>query len=433
MPAGALLVLAASLSFAAGVDPLDLAARIPRLQVGVISLVGDDHPLFDLADFPVAVEPSAGIVTARWLGAPRWVRYPDGMPVALGELHLSVKAAPERTLIRWRGKAAALQAEGDGSKAELFVPLLEGGEAEVLVDGKRVATVRSTARAPLATRKNRRHAIDHSCSPWRPKLSGLDDAFVTMNCRHVPVGPVFGAQTVVELQVAAAPATLPDGSPAVFTAHLRDGSLTRTSLLGPDGSSRIVEMAAQVNPVWHRLRLALGFGPYGLDSSAPKGNGATGSVMLYANYRLRPEDNLSIRAFDAAVTRDPSGAAFFNNFGLYFAHDLARVMDRRITLTALLGVQTVTFAPNGLSHETYGEGLAPQGLELTYLDAFGRKNRTLNAGAFVQPSDNKLYDNFWLRYGGRFFYELNYISWSSGNRRARMWGVSMGVPFTQLF
>ena len=155
--------------------------------------------------------------------------------------------------------------------------------------------------------------------------------------------------------------------------------------------------------------------------------------MLYGNLRLRPEDSLSIRVFEAAVSQSPVDTTFFNNLGLYFAYDLTRVWDKRLALTALLGLQGVTFAPAGLSRSAYNEAVFPQGFELSYLDAFGLRNKTLSGGMFLQPAANKPYQNFWGRFGGSWFGELNYISWKSGNRSAQMWGFSVGMPFAKLF
>jgi len=99
----------------------------------------------------------------------------------------------------------------------------------------------------------------------------------------------------------------------------------------------------------------------------------------------------------------------------------------------LLGMQIVTFAPEGLARRSYTKALAPQGFEISYPDAFGRKNETLSGGLFIQPTATTPYQNVWARYGGNWFSELNYISWRSNERYARMSGVSVGRAFASLF
>ena len=413
-------------------DPLDQAARAPRIAIGPL-VVGEDHPGFALADFPAVVEDTAPAVEARWVeGSLKWVRAPDGLALPLARLRIALRVAPERALLRWRGRAVLFQGGPDGAATEIFVPLLEGAEAAVELDGHPLARVRIAARA-AATPAAERHAIDHSCSPWAAAIRGLDDAFVSMNCRLIPVGRVGAEAPLLEIRWLAAGVTLPDGSRPPLLAQLRHGLPARMTVIGPDGKSRVVEISAAVPPRWHRLKVAAGAGPYRLASSAGAGNGAAGSLMLYGNLRLRPEDSLSIRVFEAAVAQSPADTAFFNNLGLYFAYDLARVLDNRLALTALLGLQGVTFAPAGLSRSAYNEAVFPQGFELSYLDAFGLRNKTLSGGMFLQPTASKPYQNFWGRFGGRWFGELNYISWRSGGRSARMWGFSIGVPFVQLF
>ena len=155
--------------------------------------------------------------------------------------------------------------------------------------------------------------------------------------------------------------------------------------------------------------------------------------MLYGNFRLRTEDNLSLRAFEAAVGQSPARTSFFNNLGLYFAYDAVRVLDARMHLTVLLGAQAVTFAPRGLARPAYNEVIVPQGFELSYPDAFGFKNKSLSGGLFLQPGTSKRYQNLWVRYGGRWFGELNYLSWRSNARFATMWGFSVGAPLAQFF
>lgn len=412
-------------------DPLDAAVRAPRLALGSVVLVGEDHPAPDLADFPVTLEGEAPGLSARWVEGPvRWLRAPDGLPVPRGRLRVSVAVEPERAVLLWRGRAAALQRDGAGaSSAELFVPLLEGGAAVLELDGKPAAKIRVGARP----RAGAAHAIDHTCSPWNLKVSGLDDAYLAASCRMIAVGRVGSEEPSLEVRWAAAGVTLPGGASPPMTAQLLDGRPARATVFGPDGAKRVVELTASVAPRLRRMRLAWGAGPYGLSSSGPSGNGAAGAAMLYGNFRLRYEDSLSVRAFEAAVGRDPAHAAFFNNLGLYFAYDAARVVDQRFRLTVLLGAQAVTFAPRGLARSSYGELIAPQGFEVSYVDAFGLRNKTLSGGLFLQPGTSKHYQNLWVRFGDGLFGELNYLSWRAGDRYAKMWGLSVGAPLAQFF
>jgi hypothetical protein len=438
-PALAALVLALASSARAqssAGDLLDAAPRIPRIAIGPLVLIGEDHPAPDLADFPAAVDGErAGDVDARWIvPSVKWVRAADGLAVPRARLRIAVRAAPERVLLRWRGQAMPLQEGDGGSFIEIFVPLLQGGTAAIEIDGRPAAAVKIAAKPAPTGDPSLRHAIDHSCSPWNVSIKGLDDAYLTMNCRMVPVGRVGTEEALLEVLWTAARVTLPDGSAPPIAAQLRDGRPARIAVIGPDGARRVVELSAGVPPRLHRMRLAWGAGPYRLSSSAASGNGAAGSATVYANFRLRTaEDGMSIRAFEAAVSQSPDHTVFFNNLGLYFAYDLARVWDARLHITALLGMQAVTYAPQGLAHTAYSAVLAPQGFEIAYPDAFGRKNMTLSGGMFLGTDTTKPYQNFWFRYGGRLFGEVNTISWRAGDRYAHMSGVSVGMPFASLF
>jgi len=414
-------------------DPLDDYVRAPRVAIGPLVLTGEDHPSPDLADFPVTVEDAKVPVQAKWTASPvRWIRAKDGLPLPRALLHVFVGVAPERALLRWRGRAVQFQSAEGGAAVEILVPILEGGEARLELDGKPSSRIKIAARAATAAAGSR-HAIDHSCSPYSIKITGLDDAYLSATCRMIPVGRIGTEEPLLEVRWSAAGVTLPDGSAPPLTADLRDGRPARTTLIGPDGKSRVVELSASLPRSLHRMRLAWGAGPYNLSSSAGSGNGAAGSLMLYGNFRLRTEDNLSFRAFEAAVGQSPHNTSFFNNLGLYFAYDAVRAVDNRMRLTILLGAQIVTFAPHGLASTAYNEVIAPQGFEVSYPDAFGFKNKSLSGGLFLQPGTTKRYQNAWVRYGGRWFGELNYISWRANSRYATMWGVSVGAPLAQFF
>jgi hypothetical protein len=415
-------------------DPLDGAPRAPRIALGPRVFTGDDHPAPDLSDFSVVVEKSMVAIEASWVEkSVAWVRAKDGLPLPRARLRLSVKAPAERLLLRWRGRAIQFQAGPDGSDVEIFVPLLERGEAQIELDGKTASRIKMSARAASRRTARERHAIDHTCSPYRIRVSGLADAYLSMSCRMIPVGRIGSEEALLEVRWAAAGVTLPDGSAPPLTSALRDGRPARATVIGPDGIRRVVEISASVPARMNRLRLAWGTGPYGLSSSGPSGNGPTGSVMLYGNFRLRTDDNLSVRAFEAAVGQSPAQTAFFNNLGLYFAYDAVRALDSRLHLTVLLGAQVVTFAPRGLARPAYNEVIAPQGFEVSYPDAFGFKNKSLSGGLFLQPGTSRRYQNMWIRYGGRWFGELNYLSWRANNRFATMWGFSVGAPLARFF
>ena len=109
-------------------DPLDGAVRAPRVAIGPLVITGDDHPSPALADFAVSVENAKLSIEAKWVEKSiRWLRAKDGLPVPRARLLVTVKAAPERMLLRWRGRAVQFQGGADAASTEFFVPLLDGG------------------------------------------------------------------------------------------------------------------------------------------------------------------------------------------------------------------------------------------------------------------------------------------------------------------
>ena len=96
----AILALFAAIASAqpAPTDPLDLTVRVPRIAVGPVA-IGEDHPVFDLYDFPAEVQGSSGVVSADWVDRSfRWVRGADGLSVPQARLSVFVAAAAERTI-----------------------------------------------------------------------------------------------------------------------------------------------------------------------------------------------------------------------------------------------------------------------------------------------------------------------------------------------
>ena len=136
----------------------------------------------------------------------------------------------------------------------------------------------------------------------------------------------------------------------------------------------------------------------------------------------------SIRGFDAAVWKKST----FNNAGVYFASDIASILDGKLTITTLLGMQHLYFQFDK-KYETISEPIFPQGIEFLYKHAFGIKNYIVSGGAFISPSETIDYQNIWIRWGKNYFWELNYIYWGKDQFDAGMYGLSIGLPFKGFF
>ncbi|MBI2605756.1 MAG: hypothetical protein HYW49_06715 [Deltaproteobacteria bacterium] len=399
--------------------------------------IGEERFPVDFRDFPVQVVssvPGAALsLEAEWVpGSLEWFRNPQNLQFPRARMKARSTLAAGRVSLRYMDKVLSMQEAGSGSEIEFFVSLIQPGDVSVVVDGKPAGTIVTTIKPrPDGTR---RIVVDYSCAPYLVELSGIGDEFATATCRLWRMGEVGEEIPMLEVYWFVAGARLPDGTRPPFIASFRATGRSRMTLLDREGRPRAVEISASLPPRLPRLRFAGGLGPYNFVAQKDIGVKKTEyapSVMLYGNFFLT--DELSIRGFEAAVSRDPSASAFFNNFGVYFAYELFRGWDKRMQLIALLGFQGLTFAYDGLKGTTFSQAIFPQGFELMYFHAFGKKGYNLGMGMFILPSVTNPYSNLWVRYGKRVFGEVNYISWSLGGRLATMWGVSIGFPLAAWF
>jgi hypothetical protein len=74
----------------------------------------------------------------------------------------------------------------------------------------------------------------------------------------------------------------------------------------------------------------------------------------------------------------------------------------------------------------------PQGFEVVYRHAFGLRNYHLIYGMFLSTASDGSYENIWLRFGQKVFWELNWINWKYEDRQATSYGLSVGIPFLSL-
>jgi len=178
----------------------------------------------------------------------------------------------------------------------------------------------------------------------------------------------------------------------------------------------------------HRIKTALGIGPYQMVSRVGQKEvkGITGNATLYGRFDLT--QNSSFRFFDSFAMKNKE---IFNNFGLYFAYDLARVYDDRVQVVALLGTQYLTHNSN--FGGAFNKIIAPQGGEVTFHHPFGLKNYVLGAGGFYSSTSSSQYINTWLRFGKRTTYEVNYIKYRFGEREVAVTGFCVIFPLASFF
>jgi hypothetical protein len=406
-------------------------APLPTL-FGPLPIIGEERPKLGLDEFSLRVDSSARAVEVVW--APdslQWIRRADGLVVPRARLR--VRAADRAALdvgADYRGRRYPFAAERDGSaSSEFFVDLFDAAPVVLLQDGAEIGRVAVDPRPKAA--RGARHMIDYSCAPFGASLEGADDLFASVSCQLIRLGGLGAEQPMLEVDVFVVGLKSADGRAGPVTAIFYGDAPVRWRGVDSTGRSRQIVVRAVVPEKLRRLRLAAGVGPYRLltkDVAVDRLDYAP-AVMLYANYYI--EGGLSLRAFDGAVSAGPARGPLFNNFGAYFSYELFKALDNRVQTVALIGAQGITFAPQGLEHAPFSQLIYPQGFELTYSNAFGQKGRSLSGGAFLSPETTTPYRNFWLRYGGRAFAELNYITWSYGSSSAAMWGASFGFPLSR--
>ncbi len=178
---------------------------------------------------------------------------------------------------------------------------------------------------------------------------------------------------------------------------------------------------------YHAGLVGMGLGPYAFTFQGAGENVQSLALMptIYASYSIT--ESMRMTAFDGTTLNDQLST----NLGVYFNSEYLRAVDKRMLITVMLGATMLGYQAGGQFHPIFS---APQGMELTFSDFFGR-GTNLTLGGFVYPAiAGTSYYNTWIRWGkARFFAELNYISWQqvvgSDTLFSRSIGVSIGFPF----
>ncbi|SMF80078.1 hypothetical protein [Pseudobacteriovorax antillogorgiicola] len=350
-------------------------------------------------------------------GSLTWKKLDDGnkLPQLIISIHMEES---EATHFVYQGRSF-IPEKKESHHIYITVDVFSLDAVDIVQEGRKIGEIKVSPDIEFFTQ--RYVYIDHSCSPFQLELDHTLDLFTSISCHFYPNHTRRGVLDVFYLP---AESRLPDRSPPPYQLQLTGQGETDINLLRYKKPFK-VKLKAKVPTYVAKLKTALGFGPYyfkAQDGDEDVPEHLTAAYMIYGRYDLTP--TTSIRFFDALLNSGP----VFNNFGAYFAYELGSTNNRRLSFVPLLGFQEISFRyreQGKLLHQ----GIFPQGGEVVYRHAFDMKNYHLIYGMFLSTSSTVSYENIWLRFGRKIFWELNWIGWKFDERSAQMWGLSVGVPF----
>jgi hypothetical protein len=393
--------------------------------------IGSDPISIDLNDFRFQVkDPRIKIQFIQ--NSIYWNRSEKNLVTPMMMIQVTINQTLKPIQIKF-GNQIIIPMQKDGtSTSQIYVNLFESRPIEIFEDSKKIDEILIYS-ISLSNLRKQKIRIDHTCLPYQVQFSGIDTEYISMGCTLDRVGP-FG-QEKPRLEVNLISTNVLAGNEIGLSEHsdltfyFNESSEIQTELFHKIEKKKIpIRMSADLPEKLSRVKLAVGIGPYSYTAS--KNNNALGpinslSYMLYSKFSLT--ETTSFKAFDALI----SDSTLFNNSGLYYSFDVARVLDGRITINTLLGFQGLHFKYDENSSTEF-EVIYPQGVEITYQHPFGKINSYLNYGMFLSTSQEP-YKNIWLRYGQKIFYEINYITWGKELSKIEMWGLSLGFPIGQFF
>ncbi|MCK5884773.1 MAG: hypothetical protein KAG61_13875 [Bacteriovoracaceae bacterium] len=304
---------------------------------------------------------------------------------------------------------------------ELYLSLFDSGKVKIYEGKNLLGNVWLEAQAP--SDKTKTNLIDYSCSRYGVELEGVDNEYISVGCHLERLGSVGSETPRLEITWSATNLRLLNDASEPYITVLSQGNKASVDVIDRTGKIKTIDFKANIPKRLKRFKVGLGIGPYQFIS---KNDGMTKSstapsAMLYSNLMLTK--STSLRMFDALIAKN----SIFNNFGVYFAYDLANILDNRIQIVPLIGFQHLYFKYDKSSSEKQ-DFIYPQGFEINYRHAFGMENYLLGYGMFISTSSDYEYKNIWVRFGKRIFTEINYIEWAREDRKASMLGLSFGFP-----
>jgi hypothetical protein len=390
--------------------------------------IGQSNSKIELSDFSIKKKQLQERVEASFVkGSVQWIRTDGNLLAPRVLLAIKIYTKSEGLHLKYQGSSIIPERQKDYLHTEIYVSLFNPSRISFSQGGKPRGYIYIQAKSN--SNNGLTQHIDYSCARYNLQISGLEDEYLSAGCMLERKGE-FGSETP-RLQVTWTTTNfkLLDNTTPPFISFISGSNPSTITVQDYQGKRRKISIKATLPKRLHRLKTAVGFGPYSYKAGVTyreKKAKISPSFMLYSNLNLSP--STSIRAFDALIWQD----SIFNNFGLYFAYELADAFDKRVSIVPLLGIQGLSFRYNNNTKFQH-RVIYPQGFEVLYKHAFGIKNYSIFYGMFIGNSHDYKYKNLWLRWGQKYFWEINYISWQEEKTFAEMWGLSIGLPFMSFF
>ena len=400
--------------------------KIDPISFGVVRLAEDRLPI-DVKTFQITQQGKLEIKADLIQESLQWVRYDHVLllPRILINVSFESKLGPRFVWEYYHQKIIPLfDKETRKYNAKIFVSLFEALPLTLYQDNLEVNKVRIF---PKSSKESQ--LVDYSCSPYSLKIEGLKSDYLSVGCKIQRTGNFGSEGPYLEVMFTSASYRLKDDSDPPYMVAFDKSGEAKIILQNFEGKEEEITITANLPKKLPRIRLAIGLGPYTLNTNSSTGkrlNQIAPTAMLYGNFSLN-ESN-SLRFFDSYSKE----ISLFHNWGVYYAWDLAKFCDERCQLTSLIGIQGLDFRYNS-NDSGVSEAIFPQGFEFIYKHPFGNLNYKFSYGMFASLSGPYNYNNIWVRYGKNYFWELNYIEWKKDQRNASMWGLSIGFPIASFF
>lgn len=355
----------------------------------------------------------------------KWLRYEEVLliPTARLEVVIETKDTNGYELV-YKNNAYSFQRNQSNSSVEFDFSLFERESIEIYNNGELIENIKISRKhqaKPLIL-------IDDTCSRNAIDIQGLSTEAISVGCKIIKTGEFGNEEPVLEVKWISPELKRYSGI-SIQTAVFNHNSTHRIKVQNKNSKAqKTFSISAKIPKRIHRLFTAAGLGPYVLETALEQSDDirtiyepVAPALFLYANYQISKDQ--SVRGFNAAVFKE----SVFDNAGVYLGSDFGFSFDNRLYFTTLIGMQYLYFKFDKEAKEI-SEPIFPQGIEFMYRHAFDIPNYIVSGGFFINTSTEIEYQNAWIRWGEKYFWELNYIGWAKDNFSAKMWGLSIGFP-----